>query len=198
MLLIIIQEFRLLQDLLINKKNYFEEGAFNGASSFLFCKCVLDVLFQCIISVGGFFYTLEPDTFIIHKLLGFGLSKMFLNKKMNNEMTNHTWKEIGIREKMQLFNGTVLVLSAIILYFVAFIITFTIGFEVVSAGATLLATGLAFFGITSFVKNQMVDFEARMNDKIKKMEKDEQVEREDRKQRYEDSSDNIADDEHNA
>ena len=113
MLLIIIQEFRLLQDLLINKKNYFEEGAFNGASSF-FCKCVLDVLFQCIISVGGFFYTLEPDTFIIHKLLGFGLSKMFLNKKMNNEMTNNTWKEISIREMMQLFNGTVLVLSAII------------------------------------------------------------------------------------
>ena len=117
---------------------------------------------------------------------------------MNNEMTNHTWKEIGIREKMQLFNGTVLVFSAIILYFVAFIITLSIGFEIISAGATLLATGLAFFGITSFVKNQMVDFEARMNDKLKKMEKDEQVEREDRKQRYEGSSDDIADDEHNA
>lgn len=113
-------------------------------------------------------------------------------------MTNHTWKEIGIREKLQLFNGTVLVFSAIILYFVAFIITYTIGFEIISAGATLLATGLAFFGITSFVKNQMVDFEARMNDKLRKMEKDEQVEREDRKQRHEGSSDNIADDEHNA
>ena len=113
-------------------------------------------------------------------------------------MTNHTWKEIGIREKMQLFNGTVLVFSAIILYFMAFIITLSIGFEIISAGATLLATGLAFFGITSFVKNQMVDFEARMNDKIKKMEKDERVEREDRKNKYEGSSDNIVDDEHNA
>lgn len=113
-------------------------------------------------------------------------------------MTNHTWKEIGIREKMQLFNGTVLVFSAIILYFMAFIITLSIGFEIVSAGATLLATGLAFFGITSFVKNQMVDFETRMNDKLKKMEKDEQVEREDRKHRYEGSSDDIAYDEHNA
>ena len=113
-------------------------------------------------------------------------------------MTNHTWKDIGIREKMQLFNGTVLVFSAVILYFVAFIITLSIGFEVVSAGATLLATGLAFFGITSFVKNQMIDFEARMNDKLKKTEMDERVEREDRKKRYEDSSDNITDDEHNA
>lgn len=88
----------------------------------------------------------------------------------NSKMTNTTWKDTGIREKMQIINGTVLVFSAIILYFVAFIITLSIGFEVVSAGATLLATGLAFFGITSFVKNQMVDFEARVNDKIKKME----------------------------
>lgn len=85
-------------------------------------------------------------------------------------MNNNSWKETGIREKMQIINGTVLVFSAIILYFLAFIMTLSVGFEVVSAGATLLATGLAFFGITSFVKNQMVDFEARVNDKIKKME----------------------------
>lgn len=90
-----------------------------------------------------------------------------------SDMTNNKWKDIGVREKFQILNGTVLVFSAIILYFVAFIITLSIGFEVVSAGATLLATGLAFFGITSFVKNQMVDFEARVNDKIKKMEDNE-------------------------
>lgn len=92
-----------------------------------------------------------------------------------SEMTNTKWKDTGIREKMQIINGTVLVISAIILYFVAFIITLSIGFEVVSAGATLLATGLAFFGITSFVKNQMVDFEARVNDKIKKIEENERT-----------------------
>ena len=68
----------LLQDL-HNKKNYFEEGAFNGASSFfLFVNC-----FRCPVSVyycvGGFFlyYTLEPDTFIIHKLLGLDYPKGF-------------------------------------------------------------------------------------------------------------------------
>ena len=90
-----------------------------------------------------------------------------------SDMTNNKWRDIGVREKFQILNGTVLVFSAIILYFVAFIITLSIGFEVVSAGATLLATGLAFFGITSFVKNQMGDFEARVNDKIKKMEENE-------------------------
>lgn len=117
----------------------------------------------------------------------------FLNKKMCNEMNNNKWKDIGVREKFQILNGTVLVFSAIVLYFVAFIITLSIGFEVVSAGATLLATGLAFFGITSFVKNQMVDFEAKVNDKLRKMERDERVEKEDREQGYEGASDDIAD-----
>ena len=112
---------------------------------------------------------------------------------MVDEMTNNSWKETGIREKMQIINGTVLVLSAIILYFLAFIITLSVGFEVVSAGATLLATGLAFFGITSFVKNQMVDFEARVNDKLRKMEDYERFKEEDRRPRYEGASDDIAD-----
>jgi len=91
--------------------------------------------------------------------------------KMTNRQDN--WKDINIREKMQIINGTVLVMSAIALYFLAFFITLSIGFEVVSAGATLLATGLAFFGITSFVKNQMVDFEAKVNQKIKQIEEKE-------------------------
>lgn len=85
-------------------------------------------------------------------------------------MEKETWKSISIREKMQLINGTVLIASAIILYFLAFIITMSIGFEIISAGATLLATGLALFGITGFVKNSMVDFEAKIERKIRKME----------------------------
>lgn len=89
-------------------------------------------------------------------------------------MEKQTWKTTGIREKMQIINGTLLICSAIILYFVAFIITLTIGFEIISAGATLLGSGLAFFGITAFVKNQMVEFEAKVNRKIKMMEDIEQ------------------------
>lgn len=85
-----------------------------------------------------------------------------------------TWKEISVKEKWQIINGTVLVFSAVILYFVAFIVTLTIGFEIISAGATLLATGLAFFGITSYIKNQMVDFEVKVNKKMKQLEDIEQ------------------------
>ena len=108
-------------------------------------------------------------------------------------MENEKWKNISVKEKWQIINGTILVFSAIILYFLAFIITLSIGFEVVSAGATLLATGLAFFGITSFVKNQMVDFETKMNKKLREIEEDERVKGKDRKQGYQDTSDNITD-----
>ena len=87
---------------------------------------------------------------------------------------NESWKGISIREKMQIVNGTVLVAAAIILYFLAFILTLSIGFEVVSAGATLLATGLAFFGITSYIKNQMVHFEAKVEKRMREIEDYEQ------------------------
>ena len=93
-------------------------------------------------------------------------------------MTNNTWKEICVREKFQIINGTLLTLSAIILYFLAFLLTLSIGFDIISAGATLLATGLAFFGISTFVKNQMIHFEASINEKLKKLENDGRFEKE--------------------
>ena len=110
------------------------------------------------------------------------------------DMTNNTWKEICVREKFQIINGTLLILSAIILYFLAFLITLSIGFEIISAGATLLATGLAFFGISSFVKNQMLNFEASINDKLRKIENDGRFERENRHEIS--SDDNSSDDKH--
>ena len=81
-----------------------------------------------------------------------------------------TWRNISIREKMQIINGTALVAAAIALYFIAFIVTLTVGFEIISAGATLLGSGLAFFWITAFVKNQMVQFESRVDKKIRRLE----------------------------
>ena len=94
------------------------------------------------------------------------------------DMTNNTWKEICIREKFQIINGTLLVFSAIILYFLAFLLTLSIGFDIISAGATLLGTGLAFFGISTFVKNQMIHFETSINEKLKKLENDGRFEKE--------------------
>ena len=58
------------------------------------------------------------------------------------------WKDISIKDRWQIINGTSLVFAAIILYFLSFALTLAIGFDVISAASTMLATGLAFFGIT--------------------------------------------------
>jgi len=84
------------------------------------------------------------------------------------------WKDISVKERWQIINGTSLVFAAIILYFLSFALTLAIGFDVISAASTMLATGLAFFGITSYIKNQMVDFETKVNKKMKKLEDIEQ------------------------
>lgn len=89
-------------------------------------------------------------------------------------MENIKWKDTPVKEKFQIVNGTMLVVAAIALYFVAFIVSMTIHIEIISAGATLLATALAFFGLNSFVKNQLIDFEAKVNQKIKRLEDIEQ------------------------
>lgn len=81
------------------------------------------------------------------------------------------WKDISVKEKMQIINGSILVYSAIILYFISFIITLEIGYNIIAAGSTLLATGLAFFGITSYIKNQIIEFQAKVTEKLERMEK---------------------------
>lgn len=88
-------------------------------------------------------------------------------------MENRKWKETSSKEKWQIINGTVLVFSAIILYFLSFCLTLAIGFDIISAGGTLLASGLAFFGLSSFFKNQMIEFQAKVDERLRKMEKDE-------------------------
>lgn len=85
-------------------------------------------------------------------------------------MENRNWKETTIKEKWQIINGTVLVFSAIILYFLSFALTLAIGFDIISAGGTLLASGLAFFGLSSFFKNQMIEFQAKVDERLRKME----------------------------
>lgn len=93
-------------------------------------------------------------------------------------MNKDSWSDIGIRDKFQIVNGTVLIISAVGLYFLSFIMTLTIGMGVVSACSTMLATGLAFFGITSYLKSQMADFEVKVNRRMKEMEERENKENE--------------------
>lgn len=85
-------------------------------------------------------------------------------------MEKQSWVNIGIKDKMQIVNGTALVIAAIVLYFISFALTLEIGYNIITAGATLLATGLAFFGITSYIKNQVIDMQHDVNRKLEKIE----------------------------
>lgn len=88
---------------------------------------------------------------------------------------NDTVLKTSTKEKYQIVNGTVLVFSAIILYFLSFALTMAIGFDVISAGGTLLASGLAFFGLGSFFKNQMIEFQTQVNKRLREL--DDNIER---------------------
>jgi len=85
-------------------------------------------------------------------------------------MRREGWRDIGIRDKMQIINGTVLVFAAVILYFIAFIVTLSIGYPVITAGTTMLGVALAFFGITVFIRNQMIEFETTIDNKLRQLE----------------------------
>lgn len=100
-----------------------------------------------------------------------------------------TWKSLSPREKWQIINATVLVMAAIVLYFVCFIVTLTIGMGVVSAGGSMLATALALFGISGFVKNQMLEFETRIDNKMKEYDERE------RRRKHDTDRSRIAEDE---
>ena len=96
---------------------------------------------------------------------------MNYKRKEGDIIMGETWKEISIKEKMQIVNGTACVFGAITLYFIAFLVMFVGSFPLVSAGAMLLGTGLAFFGLGSFIKNQMMEFETRITNKMIGLEK---------------------------
>ena len=86
-----------------------------------------------------------------------------------NTVKKDSWKEIGAREKMCIINGTLLIISAICLYFISFLWLSAIGLDIISAGATLMGCGLAFFGLKSFIKSELIEFKTEVENKINTM-----------------------------
>ena len=101
-----------------------------------------------------------------------------------NKIDSGKWRDLGARDKFQLVNGTVLIAAAIVLYYISFIITLTVGVGVISAGATLLGTGLALFGIGSYFKNQLVNFESNLEKQV-----DERIEKRLKREKEEENED---------
>lgn len=80
-----------------------------------------------------------------------------------------SWKNITAKEKMCIINGTVMIICAIILYFTSFLWLAKIGLDIISAGATLMGCGLAFFGLKSFIKSELIEFRTEVENKINSM-----------------------------
>ena len=80
-----------------------------------------------------------------------------------------SWKNITAKEKMCIVNGTLLIISAICLYFISFLWLSAIGLDIISAGATLMGCGLAFFGLKSFIKSELIEFRTEVENKINSM-----------------------------
>ncbi len=97
----------------------------------------------------------------------------FTAVKMGNTEKIGSWKNIGAREKMCIINGTLLIMSAICLYFISFLWLSAIGLDIISAGATLMGCGLAFFGLKSFIKSELIEFKTEVENKINNMSQNE-------------------------
>lgn len=88
------------------------------------------------------------------------------------------WKDISVKDKFQLINGTACVTAAIILYFIAFLVKMVGDLNVVSSGAFLLGTGLAFFGITAYIRTQLAEIEFKVEREIRKFDAMEKIKKE--------------------
>ena len=86
-----------------------------------------------------------------------------------NTVKKDSWNNIGIRAKMCIINGTFLAMSAVCLYFISFLWLSAIGLDIISAGATLMGCGLAFFGLKSFIKSELIEFRTEVENKINSM-----------------------------
>lgn len=87
-----------------------------------------------------------------------------------NILHNSTsWKELGIKDKIQYSMSVVLIIAAIALAFVSFLITLSIGAGVISAVALFLSSALAIYGISMYVKNSMADIQTQVNQTLKKI-----------------------------
>lgn len=80
-----------------------------------------------------------------------------------------SWKELGIKDKIQYSMSVVLIVAAIALAFVSFLITLSIGAGVISAVALFLSSALAIYGISMYVKNSMADIQTQVNQTLKKI-----------------------------
>ena len=80
------------------------------------------------------------------------------------------WKDLGFGDKMKYSIASVLVLSSIVIGFASFIWLAMIPTSVIALSGLWLSTALAILGISSYFHNEMVQFQGKINDKLKRID----------------------------
>lgn len=80
------------------------------------------------------------------------------------------WKDMGIKEQTELVLASLLVISSIVLIFIAFFITLTVGTGVIAAATEMCATALGLLGIGIYARNALVELDTKVTQKVQEME----------------------------
>ena len=80
------------------------------------------------------------------------------------------WKDLGFGDKMKYSIASVLVLSSIIIGFLSFVWLAMIPTSVIALTGLWLSTALAILGISSYFHNELVQFQGKINDRLKSLD----------------------------
>lgn len=80
------------------------------------------------------------------------------------------WKDLGFADKMKYSIASVLVFSSIVIGFLSFIWLAMIPTSVIALSGLWLSTALAILGITSYFHNELVQFEGKINDRLRRLD----------------------------
>lgn len=80
------------------------------------------------------------------------------------------WKDLGFADKMKFSIASVLVFSSIVIGFASFIWLAMIPTSVIALSGLWLSTALAILGISSYFHNELVQFQGKINDRLKRID----------------------------
>lgn len=80
------------------------------------------------------------------------------------------WKDLGFGDKMKYSIASVLVISSIVIGFLSFIWLAMIPTSVIALSGLWLSTALAILGISSYFHNELVQFQGKINNKLKSID----------------------------
>lgn len=80
------------------------------------------------------------------------------------------WKDLGFADKMKFSIASVLVFSSIVIGFASFIWLAMIPTSVIALSGLWLSTALAILGISSYFHNELIQFQGKINDRLKSLD----------------------------